>query len=164
MTKEQYEKWSSPFRKKEKGEKILIWADRMITALIFLSYPVLLGCLAWEGLFLELRRCMLIPAASFFLVSFFRKVYSSKRPYEVWDIQPLLAKETKGKSFPSRHVFSAFLIGMTFFYIVRPLGILFGVLGSFLGYIRIAGGVHFPKDVLAGALLGLAFGLFYLLP
>ena len=52
-----------------------------------------------------------VPAVSFLLVSAFRKHYNAKRPYELYGFVPLIKKETKGKSFPSRHVFSIFVIG-----------------------------------------------------
>jgi len=107
------------------------------------------------------RFCAAIPAVSFAAVSAFRAVYSAKRPYEVLDIQPLIKKETEGKSFPSRHVFSVFIIGMSFFYIAEPMGIAAFVSGTALAYLRVVGGVHFPKDVAAGALFGILCGLPY---
>ncbi len=122
MTQQQYEKWSYVFRKEEKRIRFLNRADRMITACVFLSYPGLLLYLFGTKRFFELFFCAAIPAVSFAAVSAFRAVYSAKRPYEVLDIQPLIKKETEGKSFPSRHVFSVFIIGMSFFYIAEPMG------------------------------------------
>lgn len=158
MTKEQYEKWSKPFRKNS-GAKLLTGADRAITAFIFLSYPALLFFLLWSGKLYQCVFCTMIPAGSFLLISAFRSWHSAPRPYEQLDIQPLMEKETKGKSFPSRHVFSVFIIGMTFFSVYQPAGVAIGVLGILLACIRVVGGVHFPKDVVAGALLGICFGL-----
>lgn len=162
MTKEQYEKWSSPFRKFKHGAATLRYADKAITGAVFLAYPVLLGGFAFFQRFEQLFYCCLIPAISFTLLSVFRKAYSAPRPYEVFSIQPLLKKETVGKSFPSRHVFSAFVIAMTFFYWNRAAGATIGALGVLLAYIRVAGGAHFPKDVIVGALLGILCGLPYL--
>lgn len=161
MTKEQYERWSSPFRKWKYGTKLLIMADKTITAFIFFAYPLLLAYLMIAGRFWDLFFYVAIPAVSFLAVSFFRARYSAKRPYEALEICPLLKKETKGKSFPSRHVFSIFIIGMTFLYENTPIGIAIGVLGVLLSYIRVALGVHFPKDVAAGAALGILCGLLY---
>ncbi|MCI8785864.1 MAG: phosphatase PAP2 family protein [Eubacterium sp.] len=162
MTQQQYEKWSYVFRKEEKRIRFLNRADRMITACVFLSYPGLLLYLFGTKRFFELFFCAAIPAVSFAAVSSFRAVYSAKRPYEVLDIQPLIKKETEGKSFPSRHVFSVFIIGMSFFYIAEPMGIAAFVSGTALAYLRVVGGVHFPKDVAAGALFGILCGLPYL--
>lgn len=161
MTQEQYEHWSAPFRKSPAGTRFIVGADRILTFLIFAAYPVLLFYLLYAGRWEELLSCIVIPAVSFLLVSAFRRVYSAPRPYELLSIQPLIIKETKGKSFPSRHVFSVFMIGMTYFYVERPVGILIGIAGLLMGYIRVVSGVHFPKDVAAGAVLGILCGLMY---
>ena len=42
MTKEQYERWSAPFRKEQGRVKFLKTADKLITGTVFVSYPVLL--------------------------------------------------------------------------------------------------------------------------
>lgn len=161
MTKEQYEAWSAPFRNSKMGTKLLCGADRAVTAAVFFSYPALLCYLFQAGRVREAFFCVVVPAASFALLSCFRSLYSAKRPYEVLDIRPLLPKKTTGKSFPSRHVFSAFMIGMTHFAICRPTGILICALGAALAYIRVVCGVHFPKDTAAGALLGILSGCAY---
>ena len=163
MTKQQYEKWSSPFQKRESGAKILYVMDKTITGIVFLAYPVLLVSFAVMQRYADLISYLLVPAVSFLLVSLFRKKYSALRPYEVLDICPLIKKTTKGKSFPSRHVFSIFIIGMTFLDWNMWVGIIFLILGVLLAYIRVVGGVHFPKDVAAGALLGILCGLFYVI-
>lgn len=161
MTKEQYERWSAPFRKGNRRMKFLKMADKLITGVVFVSYPALLLCLFLQENYRQLCFCIFIPAGTFLLVSFFRGIYSAPRPYEILEITPLIAKETKGKSFPSRHVFSTFIIGMTFFFAVRPIGILILSAGTAMAYIRVVGGVHFPKDTIAGAVLGILCGMFY---
>lgn len=163
MTKEQYEKWSSPFRKRESGAKILYVMDKIITGSIFLAYPALLLFLAVTKRYDDLIFYILVPAVSFLVVSLFRKKYSAPRPYEVLGICPLIKKTTKGKSFPSRHVFSVFIIGMTFLDWNMWFGTIILICGVLLAYIRVVGGVHFPKDVAAGALLGILCGLFYII-
>ncbi|RKI43180.1 phosphatase PAP2 family protein [bacterium D16-51] len=109
-----------------------------------------------------------VPAVSFLLVSAFRKYYNAKRPYELYGFVPLIKKETKGKSFPSRHVFSIFVIGSSVIWFYPAAGALVCLSGCLLAAIRVVTGVHFPKDVLAGALAGILCGciageLYYLL-
>lgn len=161
MTREQYEKLSKPFRNHEMERNVILTMDKILTVLIFAAYPVLLVWLWYEMPIKELLKCIFVPGVSFLLVSAFRALYSAPRPYEKLDIQPLIPKETKGKSFPSRHVFSTFMIGMTFFYVYKPLGIGIGIIGLLMGFIRVAGGVHFPKDVAAGAIIGILCGMLY---
>ena len=56
-------------------------------------------------------RALLVPGISFGAVSLFRWAFRAPRPYEVFETTPVIKKNTKGKSFPSRHVFSIFVIG-----------------------------------------------------
>lgn len=160
MTKQQYEKISAPFRKNERTVKGIIYLDQGITLGIFGAYPLLILCLFFAKS-PKCLPCLLIPAVSFLLVSAFRSFYSAKRPYELLDITPLIHKDTVGKSFPSRHVFSVFLIGMTFYYVKKPFGIIIGIMGVLMACIRVVGGVHFPRDVAAGALIGILCGMVY---
>ena len=160
MTKQQYEKWSAPFRRNEKALKGLLYLNRGLTALVFAAYPLLLLYLFVTGS-KKCFSCVMVPAVSFVGVSLFRRWYSAGRPYELLDITPLIQKDTRGKSFPSRHVFSVFIIGMTFFYVNGMLGCAVFFIGIVTAFVRVIGGVHFPKDVAAGAALGVLFGLAY---
>ena len=72
---------------------------------------------------------------------------------------PVLEKDTKGKSFPSRHVFSVFIIAMTIFYEHSGAGVLLGIIGLLLGIVRVLVGVHEPKDIIVGALAGIVCGI-----
>lgn len=101
-----------------------------------------------------------VPAISFVLVSLLRRIINAPRPYEAFNAQPVIAKDTLGKSFPSRHTFSIFVIGMTF-YACCPLawaGPAILAFGCILGTIRVLAGVHFPRDVIAGAAGGILCG------
>ena len=99
-----------------------------------------------------------IPALCFLAVTIFRKVVNKKRPYEKLPIQSLIKKDKKGQSFPSRHVFSIFLIATLWFCFWKPVGIFLFIAGVFLAIVRVIGGVHFVTDVCAGALLGVLAG------
>ncbi len=144
-----------------KKRKILVLSinilDKLITAITFLCYPLLLGYLFVNRSDLLLP-AVLVPGVSFAVVTVFRRLYNSKRPYEVYDFDPVISKNTLGKSFPSRHVFSIFVIAMTFMQVQWDLGIWFMVLGMLLAIIRVFGGVHFIKDVTVGAACGVIFG------
>ena len=94
----------------------------------------------------------------FLIVTIFRKLINKQRPYEKLPIQSLIKKEKKGQSFPSRHVFSIFLIATLWFYFWKPIGIFLLIAGIFLAIVRVIGGVHFISDVCAGAFLGIIAG------
>ncbi len=136
--------------------------DKTITYITVLLY---LGLLVYGFVSIKTQgatlfyRSLLIPGVSFVFVSLFRKVISSPRPYEVYNFTPALVKDTKGKSFPSRHVFSIFIVACAFFQVSTPIGIVIMIMGLALAVIRVVGGVHFIKDVVAGALMAIFIGI-----
>lgn len=105
-------------------------------------------------------RLVLVPAVSFLAVSWFRARLSAVRPYEKYAFIPLVPKDTAGKSFPSRHVFSGFIIAMAVLSVHVAAGVFLLFCSILLAVLRVMIGVHFPKDVIAGMLLGIGIGLF----
>lgn len=157
MTAETYAALSAPFRRSPAALWALRWGNKLLTLSCYLLYPALL---LWAALGRDPRflRLVLVPGVSFVLVSLFRRACDSPRPYEVLDIDPLIARDKKGESFPSRHVFSVFVIAAAWGYVCPPVGAALLAVGVLLALARVVGGVHFPRDVLAGAGIGLLAG------
>ncbi|WP_067103185.1 phosphatase PAP2 family protein [Streptococcus sp. DD13] len=161
--KKTYEKISSPFLR----HPVLLWIlqsfNRAMTYLMPLLYVGLLSYLLWRGDWQVLLMNFVLPALSFIVLSHFRQIWNQNRPYQDWPISPLIAKETKGKSMPSRHVFSASLISMCLFAQFPILGLVCLALSALLAVARVVGGVHYLKDVLAGYTVGVLAGLLLLI-
>lgn len=158
MTKESYLKITGIIRENPKKIRLARITNQFLTRFVFLLYPVfLLLLLIQQNPFL--LRAILVPGITFMAVTIFRKVVNVPRPYEKFDTPPVLEKDTPGKSFPSRHVFSIFVIAMTIFYVYTGIGILLFAMGIALALLRVIGGVHEPKDVIAGALIGIVSGV-----
>lgn len=163
MTKETYRKITGLVRKHPKRIRLLELGNRILTGAVFFSYPLFLIRLALGGHKL-FWRAVFVPAVSFAAVTLFRRCVNAPRPYEKFGMPPVLKKETKGNSFPSRHVFSVFLIAMTVGYCYPVLGYFLCMAGAAMAVLRVIGGVHEVRDVVAGALLGILCGAagFYL--
>lgn len=157
MTPAQYARLSAPFRP-EKRRRALLAVNRVLTYGCYAAYPLLLATLAVQR---DVRfwRALLVPGISFVLLSLVRRLINAPRPYEALDIDPLIHKDTHGKSLPSRHVFSMFVIAMTFLWLLPPLGILLLICGVVLAAVRVIGGVHYPRDVIVGAAVGVLAGV-----
>ena len=132
-------------------------ANRWLPRLVYCAYPLGLLALAWRR---DARfwKVLWVPAAGFLLVSVFRRLHNAPRPYEALPIAPLIGREKAGRSFPSRHVASAFLIGCAFWYLSPWLGLPVFLAGVGMAVVRPLAGVHFPRDTAAGAAFGLLFG------
>ena len=165
MTKEQYIKITEPLRSNPERAKRVTSLNHVLTALVFCVYPLYLFMLftdknPW------LWRAILVPAVSFVGLSIVRKIINAPRPYEKFDMPPVLEKDTKGKSFPSRHVFSVFVIAVTVFVRNPVAGCILAMIGIMIAVIRVIGGVHTVWDVTAGAAVGILSGVigYYMLP
>lgn len=165
MTKQRYEALHDFFLRHVGLARFLSGLDRTFAGLCYCLYPLLLALLLLrqDGRF---WRCLLVPAVSFLLLSVLRRALNFPRPYEVYGIPPTLSKSTAGCSFPSRHIFSLCVIACAFLWVLPSVGGLLLGLGVGMAVIRVLLGVHFPRDVLAGAACGLLAGLigFVLIP
>ena len=82
------------------------------------------------------------------------------RPYEVYPQLILLIEKQKDFSFPSGHACAAFAsAGIYFRMLKKPWGLLLLILAFLISFSRPYVAVHYPSDVLCGALIGLAASL-----
>ena len=161
LSQAQYERLFAPWLKRSWGRLVLSIANIVCASVFYVAYPICIWLL-WMTKDTRFTKALLVPAISFVLLSVIRKLINRPRPYETWGFTPILQKESKGVSFPSRHIFSAFMIAATLAYIT-PWGYLFFVPAVLLATVRVIGGVHYPSDVTAGAIFAGIAALFYLL-
>ena len=161
MKGEQYRSMSSYFSATKPRSTTVKALHDVLPLVMYIFYPVQLICLGFtEGWGSEVfLRFTLIPLGTLILVTVIRAIINARRPYEVYDYTPVVRKATKGKSFPSRHTVSAFIIAMAFLYIDVKLGSIMLIIAAGIGVVRILSGVHFIRDVISGAAIGVLVGV-----
>ena len=138
--------------------------NRFMTVVMPIVYLILLAtAYLQEGFGKQVLMYVFIPVSGFVILSFLRKKINAPRPYEVWEIVPLLDRDSPGQSMPSRHVFSATIISMACLHASLSVGVILLVLSALLGLVRVSGGVHYPKDVVVGYICGLVWGVIFFL-
>ena len=138
--------------------------NRFMTVVMPMIYLTLLATTYLQQEFgKQVLMYVFVPATGFVILSFLRKKINSPRPYEVWEIVPLLDRDSSGQSMPSRHVFSATIISMACLHASLSVGVILLVLSAFLGLVRVSGGVHYLKDVVVGYIFGLVCGVIFFL-
>ena len=138
--------------------------NRFMTVVMPIVYLTLLTTIYFrEGFGKQVLIYVFIPASGFVILSLLRKKINAPRPYEVWEIIPLLDRDSPSQSMPSRHVFSATIISMACLHASLSVGVILLVLSALLGLVRVLGGVHYPKDVVVGYICGLAWGVIFFL-
>ncbi|NIB91376.1 phosphatase PAP2 family protein [Streptococcus pseudopneumoniae] len=144
--------------------RLLRTFNRFMTVVMPMIYLTLLATTyLQEGLGKQVGIYLFIPASGFVILSFLRKKINASRPYEEWDIKPLLDRDSPGQSMPSRHVFSATIISMACLHASLTMGMICLTLSALLGLVRVLGGVHYPKDVVVGYICALVWGVIFFL-
>ena len=163
-----YQEWYDHIAGKIKNNplflRLLRAFNRFMTVVMPIVYLTLLAITyLQEGLGKQVLMYVFVPASGFVILSFLRKKINAPRPYEEWDIKPLLDRDSPGQSMPSRHVFSATIISMACLHASLSVGVILLVLSAFLGLVRVLGGVHYPKDVVVGYMCALVWGVIFFL-
>lgn len=140
-------------REHEKLLKVVLFLNEAITKITYIAY-ILLVIINLLTVPLEAVKVLYVAGIPYVILSIFRFLVNTKRPYEVYNFTPLIDRKSTGKSFPSRHVFSIFIIATLLYFQCPFVGIIFFILGVILAIIRVITGVHFWYDVLAGAVIG----------
>lgn len=127
--------------------RILSVLDHVLVTLFVIAFVAMCAWLIYTS---DPRcvQCIGVPACIYILVSVLHTIISAPRPYEAFDIDPLIHKDKQRASFPSRHVSSAGIIACALGYIYMPLGIMAWIATCVLAYARVVEGVHFPRDVI----------------
>ena len=131
-------------------------------SLVVLLFAYALGVLVFFGEYVSALKLTVLTAVPFLAVTALRTLINCERPYEVFDIaelSDLRSGARHGHSFPSRHVFSAFCVSALSAAVSPWLSLAAAVAGTALSVSRVLLGIHFIRDVLAGALIGIVSGL-----
>lgn len=139
--------------------KAVILGNKGFTALVYAAYTLLALWALFRLPLPQSARVITVPTAGFLLGTALRTALNRPRPYEVLGLPALGKKKTKGQSFPSRHVFCAAVISTAFWYVSTVLGVVFAAVAVLLAALRVAIGVHWVRDVLAGLAFGWGIGI-----
>lgn len=161
MNEEKYKKTVKYFKENRTANTILKIIYKILPLAVFVSYPILL---LWSIIFCknEFLKLLLVPAFTFGIVTLLRIIINEPRPYEKYGIDSVFSKKTIGKSMPSRHTASAFIIAMAMLYVNSVLGIILLTISVFIMLSRVLAGVHYIRDVLVGAMISILIGTTFL--
>jgi len=105
-----------------------------------------LHCIFLAVLALLISRGLIVSALRFF--------WPRPRPFVVLNFQPLVDHPVTA-AFPSAHAVIYFVLATIAYFIDRRWGIYFFIAAALNALARVFVGVHWPSDVVAGALLGI---------
>ena len=142
--------------KKTRMLKMINDASAYMSAAFF---GVLLILRFFEGELIDSIILGSVAMVGFIFVTVLRAVLNKPRPYEVYDFYKAKPSEREGKSFPSRHCFSAFVIATLSIAISPISAVAIYLMAIAIALCRVFTGIHFIRDVVFGAALGVVFGI-----
>ena len=108
----------------------------------------------------KLKPAFLLALSSYGLAtivnSIIRGIFYIDRPYITLHKIPLVLFPPRDSSFPSGHAISVFLLATVIFSYNKKWGIFFYILAILVGVGRVLALVHYPFDIIAGAVIGIA--------
>jgi membrane-associated phospholipid phosphatase len=165
MTSDEYQKIYRWFAARPAARRALELLTQWLPRVAMALYPLLVALLAGQAARAPSRetiellaRAVCVPGGVFVGGTLLRHRLNFPRPYEQPGFEPLLRKSTRGHSFPSRHAMSAAVIAMAWLRVCPPVGAALVVLALAICATRVLAGMHFVRDVAAGAALGFALG------
>lgn len=87
-----------------------------------------------------------------------KPLFARERPFNNFPNMVLLVNRPWGYSFPSGHTFDAFISSSILYRYKKEYGIVAFFIAFSMGYSRMYFYLHYPSDVLAGAILGIVLG------
>lgn len=130
----------------------------VVLASLYAFVYIMLSLLQKDILLALKMACVLF--VPFALVTVLRYAVRAPRPYDLFGIGHPFGKEkcSSHGAFPSRHVFSAALLGTALLAVSPLFGGILLALAVLLAVDRVLLGFHFPRDVVAGYLIGIFAG------
>lgn len=152
-----YRKINAYFEKRPEKDRILRRIGKTLTGTFYLAYA---GLCIWLLLTdrKKLMRVLAVPVTCFTTGSLIRRAINAPRPADLMPEVKRDGAKRGGKSFPSRHCFSASVIAAAFAWIDLRAGAAAAVAAFAMASQRVLEGEHFIRDVLAGLLYGALFG------
>ena len=136
--------------------KIISKISALACSAIFIAQ---LAVLAFSGDYFTAVKIAASAAVGFVIVTVMRHFINAPRPYELRSFYKVSPRDKVGKSFPSRHAYSAFVIA-TLSWLWHPLiAVGTGIIALVVCAARVLVGIHFIRDVVCGALLGILAGV-----
>jgi undecaprenyl-diphosphatase len=108
-----------------------------------------------RNLRLAIHAAVAAVVSRFIITELIRLFYSRPRPFEALPDVIQLVDHTGGGSFPSGHAALAFSVAAAVSFYYPKTSILFFLAAFSIGIGRIAAGLHWPSDILGGAIVGI---------
>lgn len=148
----------------------IVWVDRAMWLLtqggnmgVAIAIAAVLYVTNYERLAIEVVLGLL---SLWLVVEIVKAITDRARPFTLLKDVRIIGWRALGRSFPSGHTAQAFFVMSLFVHRLELFGIVAGILyltAALVGFTRMYVGAHYPRDVLAGALIGMVWSFVIML-
>ena len=136
-----------------------IFFAKYLEYFIWLALVILLAFNIKKYWKIVLEAIMAGVVSRFILTTLIRLLWFRARPFVALNFIPLINKSADEASFPSGHASFYFAVSTIIYLYNKKLGNLFYIATFLITIFRIFVGIHWPADIFAGAILGIAVAL-----
>jgi undecaprenyl-diphosphatase len=143
--------------KSDIADKIFVFMGEYIIFIMMGIFVLFFAKKIWEDKKMEIKEVLLYfstPVLAWVITHIIKWFFPADRPY-VMENTIQLSQEFDPGSFPSGHTTLAFAMMLNIYIYNKKWGIVFIVLALGVSSGRVLVGLHFPLDILAGALIGI---------
>ena len=137
--------------------QLLLWIREVFASPVMDKIMIFISSLANKGMLWIGIGVVLLLSLAFNMVIcnlLLKPLVARTRPYDLLGYE-ILVRRLGDYSFPSGHTSASFAAATAIYAIDRRWGAAAYVLAALIGFSRLYLGVHFPTDVLAGAVVGI---------
>jgi membrane-associated phospholipid phosphatase len=138
------------------------FSNKLVSEYLIYSLPLILIVLWFfnpQGKIVVLRAVFSAILAWPIIAQIIGSLYNRPRPFMVGEIQEVIFHRPT-YSFPSDHAAALFAVGFSILFSgYKKLAGLVLLLAFIICFYRVATGIHFPSDIIAGAIIGLTAAL-----
>lgn len=142
-----------------KKTKMLSWISAACAITIALFFGLQLALHLLDEEYITAAIISVTALTGYIIVGAARRIVNAPRPYELYDFFDNVPKHKPGRSFPSRHAYSAFVLAMLAWLINPAITVVLGILAVLICVTRVLLGLHFIRDVATGMLIGVCAGI-----
>ena len=146
-------------------DSLIVFCANYLAYVVVISFVLLFAFSSYTHM--EKLRILLVALASTLLArgiitESIRFFYHRPRPFITYDVHQLIAENSW--SFPSGHSITFFALATVIYFYNKKWGYWFLGVAAVIAVARVVAGVHYPSDVIGGALLGAAcgYGVYYI--
>ena len=130
-----------------------IWILPVIALSVYLVYKN-----PRQGLFIIAAAVLAVTLSDLINHRVLKEIFARPRPCNVLPDVHLITGCSGSLSFPSSHAVNSFTLAAVFGFYERRLWIITAPAASLVAFSRVYLGVHYPADVIVGAMVGIGFG------